>query len=161
MSSGISSSRMSQVTRWGTPAEASTTYAAWLDPAVSPALDRRRGPGRVAVQPVVARVRVGGTSGGPPVESPGARQHVDVRTLKWIAAGLGLAVGVAFVAPDWRLAVIVPALLGLVLVLHRIDSRSGFGVADGFLAFRGESSWPRGVQEDDDFRWAWSADARR
>jgi hypothetical protein len=81
--------------------------------------------------------------------------------LRWIAACLGVVVGAVFVAPDWRLAVIVPALLGLVLVLHRIDGRLGFGFADGFLAFRGESGWPRGVQEDDDFRWAWSAGTRR
>lgn len=104
---------------------------------------------------------MGGTSGGPPVESPGARQHVDVRGLRWIAAGLGVVVGAAFVAPDWWFAVIVPAVLGLALVLHDIDRRSGIGFTDGFLAFRGESSGPRGVQEDDDFRWAWSAGARR
>ncbi len=42
--------------------------------------------------------------------------------------------------------------------LHSIAGAIRFGFGDGFLGFRDEVGWPRGVQEDDDFHWSWSPD---
>ena len=47
------------------------------------------------------------------------------------------------------------AALGAV-VLHRIAISGRFGFGDGFVAFRPDTGWPHGVQEDDDFHWSWT-----
>jgi hypothetical protein len=49
-------------------------------------------------------------------------------------------------------------VIGAALSLMRAwNRREGSGFADGFLGYDGRDRWPCGVQEDDDFRWRWSA----
>jgi hypothetical protein len=38
------------------------------------------------------------------------------------------------------------------------DGRDGvsFTLGDGFLPYRPDTGWPRGVREDDDVRWSWA-----
>jgi hypothetical protein len=63
---------------------------------------------------------------------------------------VGLLVELVPGAP-WIL--IVPALVGLAAL--RLDRRIRFGFADGFVGYRRDLGWPRGVQEDDDVHWDW------
>ena len=44
--------------------------------------------------------------------------------------------------------------------LRRLSQRVSFSFGEGFLPYRSDLGWPRGVQEDDDVHWAW-AEARR
>jgi hypothetical protein len=54
-------------------------------------------------------------------------------------------------------AFFIAAFGGALLIVRFLSRRDGFGFADGFLRFDGRDRWPRGVQEDDDFRWHWRA----
>ena len=51
------------------------------------------------------------------------------------------------------------ASLGLLLCvigwLWSISVRVPFSFGEGFVGYRPDPKWPRGVQEDDDFRWDW------
>jgi hypothetical protein len=51
------------------------------------------------------------------------------------------------------IGVIKAALLSIRAMTHR----DGFGFADGFLRYDDRDRWSSGLQEDDDFRWRWTA----
>ena len=56
----------------------------------------------------------------------------------------------------WQFAV---AVFAGAVVIRQIDKRVRrvpFEFADGFLPYRSQEGWPRGVQEDDDVRWNWA-----
>jgi len=49
-------------------------------------------------------------------------------------------------------------VIGVALALIRaLNRREGSGFADGFLPYHDSDRRPSGVQEDDDFRWRWTA----
>lgn len=56
---------------------------------------------------------------------------------------------------DWRWAAVAAGTLVGGRLVRRFARRAPFGFGDGFVAFRAELGWPRGVQEDDDLRWSW------
>ncbi len=58
---------------------------------------------------------------------------------------------------DAPLALVGGGALFTARALRAMAAGVRFGFGDGFLGFRSEAGWPRGVQEDDDFRWSWSA----
>jgi hypothetical protein len=62
----------------------------------------------------------------------------------------------AMLVTGYEMFVIVAALGIAVLALRRVAAATSFSFTDGFLAYRGDPGWPRGVQEDDDFHWSWS-----
>jgi hypothetical protein len=66
-----------------------------------------------------------------------------------VAASLLLVTG-------WQVAILVGIGLAGYRALDRRIDRSGFSLGDGFLAFRAQTGWPQGVQEDNDVRWNWS-----
>ena len=70
-----------------------------------------------------------------------------------VAVGIGATGGV--VTLDATIAIVLLGCAALGASLRRIGPRVRYGFGDGFLPFRREMPWPRGVQEDDDFRWAW------
>ena len=72
-----------------------------------------------------------------------------------LSLGLAAAFPVMLLV-DWKPALIVGTVAIIVRELDRRAARAGFTFADGFLPFRTESGWPRGVQEDDDVRWDWT-----
>ena len=60
-------------------------------------------------------------------------------------------------AADARVAVMVGSLGLAVVALRRLDGHVPFSFGEGFVGYRGDPGWPRGVQEDDDVRWNWKA----
>lgn len=46
------------------------------------------------------------------------------------------------------------------IAMRAVARRITFTFADGFLAFRKDESWPRGVQEEYDVRYAWPSTGR-
>jgi hypothetical protein len=86
----------------------------------------------------------------------------DILPEEWVTAIHRFRVPVAIVLvvgaltelfPQAPWLLIIPALIGLVLL--RIDRRIRFGFAEGFIGYRSQLGWPRGVQEDDDVHWRW------
>jgi hypothetical protein len=76
------------------------------------------------------------------------------------------AVPVILRAVGWALLPAIPVLLlvgwlpavvlGVVALGAREMRHASFGFGDGFLPFRAQDGWPRGVQEEDDVHWDWS-----
>ena len=68
-----------------------------------------------------------------------------------IAVPVGLGTVVAILGGN--------AILGLLLCVlgwfWSISVRVPFSFGEGFVGYRPDPKWPRGVQEDDDFRWNW------
>ena len=76
-----------------------------------------------------------------------------------LAPAAALAIGVLIV---WGLswALLIGALGSLTRVLAWLAHRAEFSFGDGFLSFRPDRSWPRGVQEEYDVAWAWPEGTR-
>jgi hypothetical protein len=62
-----------------------------------------------------------------------------------------------FLRVGWEAAVVVAVVALLIREARLRATRSSLSFADGFLAYAGDNRWPRGVQEDDDVHWNWSA----
>jgi hypothetical protein len=76
------------------------------------------------------------------------------------AAKLVLAVAWALLPATSVLLLVgwLPAVMvGVVALGARAMRHATFGFGDGFLPFRAQDGWPRGVQEDNDVRWNWAA----
>jgi hypothetical protein len=71
-----------------------------------------------------------------------------------LAPAVALAIAVLVV---WGLswALLIGAMGSIARVLGWLASRAAFSFGDGFLAFRQDRSWPRGVQEEYDVTWVW------
>jgi hypothetical protein len=80
---------------------------------------------------------------------------------RWLTAlGVVTAAVLAVLFQDARWGLVGGASVVGGIVLRRLASRVSFSFGEGFLPYRSDLGWPRGVQEDDDFHWAW-ADGRR
>src|SRR5687767_3640855 len=75
-----------------------------------------------------------------------------IRPMGW---ALLLAIPV-FVLVGWQVALFVALATAIIRAVDGRIARSSLSFADGFIGFRSESGWPKGVQEDDDVRWNWS-----
>ena len=84
------------------------------------------------------------------VSLPPARDLV--RPLAWAM----LAAMPVLAVIGWQAALVAGGLSALIREVDRRVGRSDLSFAAGFLGFRGEMTWPRGVQEDDDVRWNWA-----
>lgn len=62
----------------------------------------------------------------------------------------------ALLSGDLVVSAMAGVTAGLAVALRRLAAIRRFGFADGFVGYRDDSVWPRGVQEDDDFHWAWT-----
>jgi hypothetical protein len=65
---------------------------------------------------------------------------------------------VAFVDPFGAAALAIASVA--VVIFRRSQASERYGFGDGFLPFKRELPWPRGVQEDDDFHFNWSGSSR-
>lgn len=81
---------------------------------------------------------------------PAARDVI--RPIAW---AMLLAIPVLVVL-GWQVALFMAAASAIVRGVDGTIARSNLSFADGFIGFRGEAGWPKGVQEDDDVRWNWS-----
>jgi hypothetical protein len=61
--------------------------------------------------------------------------------------------GVALATRDARLGLAGGALVGLWTILRSIDRHVTFSFGSGFVGYRPDMGWPRGVQEEDGVRW--------
>jgi hypothetical protein len=74
-----------------------------------------------------------------------APRRTDFELAVVVAAAIILAAG------DVALGVLSGAFLAAAAVLRRVP----FSFGEGFIGYRPDTSWPQGVQEDDDFHWSW------
>lgn len=76
------------------------------------------------------------------------------------ASGLALLVATpVFLMAGWQVAIVAAVLAPVARQLRRWANRLTFSIGDGFLPYRAETGWPKGVREDDDVRWNWSTAA--
>ena len=75
----------------------------------------------------------------------------------WLGVGAGTSVGIvaALVWGDPRIGVVVVGVVVFARLLHAADRLVPFSFGEGFVGYRGDPAWPRGVQEDDDVHWTW------
>ena len=76
-----------------------------------------------------------------------------------LAIAVAVAVMSFLVAADVRVAMAVGGLGIAAVAIRRIDRRVPFSFGEGFVGYRADLGWPRGVQEDDDVRWNWRGSA--
>ena len=74
------------------------------------------------------------------------------------ALAVGALVALFLATRDAALAIIGGGVLFTAQALRAVAGSVRFGFGDGFLGFRSDATWPRGVQEDDDFQWSWPSD---
>jgi hypothetical protein len=73
-------------------------------------------------------------------------------------SGLALLVAApVLLLAGWQLALVAAVIAIVSRAVDRLVGRATFSFGDGFLPFRTEGGWPKGVREDDDVRWNWSA----
>jgi hypothetical protein len=123
--------------------------------------DEDPGAARVATQRVVSAISLGPGSSEPPKP-----RGVEIGRL-WAAlpqlvarrADLSIALSVGAVAlvafGDPQIGAAGAAVVALVALVRFIDRHVSFSFGEGFVGYRGDPAWPRGVQEDDDVRWDW------
>jgi hypothetical protein len=58
-----------------------------------------------------------------------------------------------------QVALIVAVAAPLLRAVRDRADRTTISLGEGFLPYRAETGWPRGVQEDNDVRWNWAATA--
>ena len=59
------------------------------------------------------------------------------------------------ISQDERLAVAGGVVVGVAAIVRTLDRRITFSFGAGFVGYRSDMDWPRGVQEDDDVHWRW------
>lgn len=72
-----------------------------------------------------------------------------------IAIVVAVAVAASFIAADVRVAIGVGSLGIAAVGIRWIDRHVSFSFGEGFVGYRADLGWPRGIQEDDDVRWNW------
>ena len=118
----------------------------------------RQEAGRIVLERVHPAVHTASRPAAAPDAPEPARSHAPEGRAMTLSDFLPvLAVGaMALASGDVGVSLLAGgAVLGAVVV-HRLATVGRFGFGDGFLAFRSDAGWPRGVQEDDDFHWTWS-----
>jgi hypothetical protein len=76
------------------------------------------------------------------------------RTASLVAGFLVATAAVAQV--DVRLGLTFSATVCAGVGVRWIDRHVTFSFGQGFIGYRGDLGWPRGVQEDDDVHWNWN-----
>jgi hypothetical protein len=73
-----------------------------------------------------------------------------------VIPALAVAAAAAWLSENLGVGVACGAVLYVAAQLHRFDKGTDATFAGGFLGYRPDTGWPRGVQEDEDFRWTWN-----
>ena len=76
-----------------------------------------------------------------------------------LAIVFGIGAAGWFATADAGVAILATALGFAVIGLHRIDRHLPFSFGQGFVGYRADMGWPRGVQEDDDVHWNWGVNS--
>jgi hypothetical protein len=87
------------------------------------------------------------------------RPTVLVPPIRAFIGPAGVAALVAaplLVMAGWQVALAAAAMAAVARDLDRRASRATFSLGDGFLPYRPDTGWPRGVQEEDDVHWNWT-----
>jgi hypothetical protein len=128
------------------------------------------------VQPVVARIGLARTVAAddlddrhlmpefvavaPGNSSASARSpHLGQWQRTFIEAA-AVALGVTAIVDDPRLGLMLGSLVTFAGLLRAIHRRVGFSFGEGFIGYRSDDAWPRGIQEDDDVHWQWTEPRR-
>ena len=96
-------------------------------------------------------------TGSPELPRIVVAREVEVRIEVVIVIAVAIAGSV--VAADGRVGIVVGSFGLAAIAARRADRRVPFSFGEGFLGYRGDPEWPRGVQEDDDVHWNWQATA--
>ena len=133
----------------------------------------RGGSVRVPLQPVVASVAAPLLDRMEPLPDEGDQGDVDEPTqapsddLPWrrlwspsvrsapIAISFGIGVAVGLVTGDLAFGAWSGLFAWFVSGIRSVSRHVSFSFADGFIGYRPDTTWPHGVQEDDDVRWDW------
>lgn len=94
-----------------------------------------------------------------PVPHDRDRRAVTVPAARDVIRPIGWAMLLAvpiLVVVGWQVALFVGVASAIIRAVDGRIARSNLSFADGFIGFRGEHAWPKGVREDDDVRWNWS-----
>jgi len=88
-----------------------------------------------------------------------ARVFPDVPTLPYrrpdMEAVAAVVVAVSLAANDIRLGLGCGVLVGVAAAVRLVDRRIPFSFGEGFVGYRSDAGWPRGVQEEDGVHWKW------
>lgn len=79
------------------------------------------------------------------------------RLIVGVTAAVGALVAFSIAKDELRDVLAVGALVVGLAWLWTFDRHVSFSFGEGFLGYRAQMGWPRGVQEDDDVRWDWHA----
>ena len=91
----------------------------------------------------------------PAVELPWpALWHPTIHALD-VAAPVVAGSAVVLATGDPSLGAGSGLLVGAVWLLRSVSISVPFSFGEGFLGYRGDPAWPKGVQEDDDVHWDW------
>lgn len=77
------------------------------------------------------------------------------RLIVGVTAAVGILVAFSIAKGELRDVLAVGALVVGFAWLWTFDRHVSFSFGEGFLGYRAQMEWPRGVQEDDDVRWDW------
>ena len=90
-----------------------------------------------------------------PVPETQILQPMTVARRVELAIVVAVAVAAWFIAADVRVAIGVGSIGIAAVGIRWIDRQVSFSFGEGFVGYRADLGWPRGVQEDDDVRWNW------
>jgi hypothetical protein len=71
----------------------------------------------------------------------------------WLVTA-AVGIGAMAASGDPRVGLALGGIVGLAGLIRSADRRLPFSFGEGFVAYRADLGWPRGVQEDDDVRWS-------
>ena len=72
-----------------------------------------------------------------------------------LAIVVAVAVAAWIIAADVRVAIGVGSIGIAAVGIRWIDRHVSFSFGQGFVGYRADLGWPRGIQEDDDVHWNW------
>jgi hypothetical protein len=91
----------------------------------------------------------------PDPDQPGMTVPAARDVIRPIAWAMMLAVPFLVVL-GWQAALVVGIASAFIRAVDGRVARSDVSFAGGFIGFRSDLGWPRGVQEEDEVRWNWS-----
>jgi hypothetical protein len=89
------------------------------------------------------------------VDRPGVALSAARDVIRPMGWALLAAIPVLFVV-GWQVALLAGLAAAIVRSVDGLIARSSLTFADGFIGFRAEAGWPKGVQEEDEVRWNWT-----
>jgi hypothetical protein len=89
-----------------------------------------------------------------PILTPTLQPMTVARRVE-LAIVVAVTVAAWFIAADMRVAIGVGSIGIAAVSIRWINRHVSFSFGQGFVGYRADLGWPRGIQEDDDVRWNW------